>query len=95
MQIGTYPRNIRCQFSTPTAIKPIQGVVYLGTRSGIFCGAISTTDCNGSTSLLNRDLDPATNDHYLTFVNPSGMISEHYTRRRFPDPFVELQLTQK
>lgn len=47
--IGTYPMNIPLPINNIEGDKGIQGVFFYGTISGIFCGALSTAQCNGST----------------------------------------------
>lgn len=48
-QVGTYPRNVPIPIEDIDGNKVTPGVFYLGTVSGVFCGALSSSNCNGGT----------------------------------------------
>lgn len=47
--IGTYPLNIPLSVWDIDGDKTLPGVFYFGTVSGVFCGALNTSQCNGGT----------------------------------------------
>jgi hypothetical protein len=48
-QIGTYPLNLPLVIMDIDGDKSVPGVFYYGTGSGVICGALSASQCNGTT----------------------------------------------